>query len=233
MAWSCSACGSANDVGRVAMRRATWPPCARRAARPIGPGDRFCGECGAALVTGVRPPRAFRRPSPPADAEPVVTERRLVSVLFADLVGSTSFAEDRDPEDVRAMLTAYFEAASRRSSGTAARWRSSSATPSWRSSGTPVAHEDDAERAVRAALDVVDRVASLGLRLGVNRGPGVLTGEAVATVGAVGTGLVAATSSTPRPGCSRQPSRAPSWSARARSARRPVPSRSPRSTRSR
>ncbi len=59
--------------------------------------------------------------------------------------------------------------------------------------GAPTAHEDDAERAVRAALDIVDRVAALGAELGVTLQArvGVLTGEAVATVGAVGQGLVA------------------------------------------
>ncbi len=191
----CSACGSANDAGRKFCREcgtrlaAGCPTC----GASNGPGDRFCGECGAALD---RPaPSAAGAPGaePPADAEPVVTERRLVSVLFADLVGSTSFAEDRDPEDVRAMLTAYFEAASEaveRHGGVVEKFIGDAVMAVW---GTPVAHEDDAERAVRAGLDVVDRVASLGLRLGVNLRArvGVLTGEAVATVGAVGQGLVA------------------------------------------
>ena len=88
-----------------------------------------------------------------------VSERRLVSVLFADLVGFTTLAEDRDPEDVRELLTRYFEMA--RDDHRALRRdasRSSSATPSWPSWGTPTAHEDDAERAVRAGLELVDAV---------------------------------------------------------------------------
>ena len=121
------------------------------------------------------------------------TERRLVSVLFADLVGSTSFAEGRDPEDVRAMLGRYFDAAAEaveRHGGMVEKFIGDAVMAVW---GTPVAHEDDAERAVRSALDIVDRVAALGVDLGIRLQArvGVLTGEAVATVGAVGQGLVA------------------------------------------
>ena len=75
------------------------------------------------------------------------------------------------------------------SNGTAARWRSSSAMPSWPSGERPTAHEDDAERAVRAALDLVDAVKALGP--GVQARAGVLTGEAAVTLGAVDQGMVA------------------------------------------
>jgi class 3 adenylate cyclase len=121
------------------------------------------------------------------------TERRLVSVLFADLVGSTAFAEGRDPEDVRALLGEYFATASEaieRHGGVVEKFIGDAVMAVW---GTPVAHEDDAERAVRSALDIVDRVAALGAHMGVTLQArvGVLTGEAVAAVGAVGQGLVA------------------------------------------
>src|SRR4051794_41956480 len=66
------------------------------------PGDHFCGDCGAALGNA---PVPAARPS----AQAPVPERRLVSVLFADLVGFTTMSEHRDPEDVSALLSQYFE----------------------------------------------------------------------------------------------------------------------------
>ncbi|HYX10907.1 MAG TPA: adenylate/guanylate cyclase domain-containing protein, partial [Candidatus Acidoferrum sp.] len=77
-------------------------------------------------------------------------ERRLVSVLFADLVGFTPFAEERDAEDVRDTLTRYFELASDvigRYGGIVEKFIGDAVMAVW---GTPTAREDDAERAVRA-----------------------------------------------------------------------------------
>ena len=93
----------------------SWRP--RRRPRPCRIGGGHDG--GEARPSGPR-----RGHAPPS------AERRLVSVLFADLVGFTPFAEERDAEDVREMLSRYFELASRRHrAATAARSRSSSATP--------------------------------------------------------------------------------------------------------
>src|SRR5579862_128010 len=61
------------------------------------PGERFCGSCGAALASVAQP------------AEAPIAERRLVSVLFADLVGFTPLSEARDPEEVREILSRYFD----------------------------------------------------------------------------------------------------------------------------
>ena len=192
----CSSCHTENESSRKFCRE-----CGQRLAvvcpscgAPNAADDKFCGECGTPIAAALP-----RSPDSPA-AEPSGptaggggTERRLVTVLFADLVGSTSFAEGRDPEDVRAMLGQYFDAASEaveRHGGTVEKFIGDAVMAVW---GTPVAHEDDAERAVRSALDVVDRVAALGVQLGVplQARVGVLTGEAVATVGAVDQGLVA------------------------------------------
>ena len=120
------------------------------------------------------------------------TERRVVSVLFVDLVGFTTFSEGRDAEDVRTMLTHYFDAASdavQRHGGTVEKFIGDAVMAVW---GTPVAHEDDAERAVRSALEIVDRVEALGASLDLNlmARAGVLTGEAVAVLGAVDQGFV-------------------------------------------
>jgi class 3 adenylate cyclase/tetratricopeptide (TPR) repeat protein len=118
-----------------------------------------------------------------------VSERRLVSVLFADLVGFTQLAEGRDPEGVRELLSRYFDLAREvieRYGGTVEKFIGDAVMAVW---GAPVAHEDDAERAVRAALDLLDGIGSLGS--GIAARAGVLTGEAAVTIGAVGQGMVA------------------------------------------
>jgi class 3 adenylate cyclase/tetratricopeptide (TPR) repeat protein len=118
-----------------------------------------------------------------------VAERRVVSILFADLIGFTPFAEERDAEEVRDTLTRYFELASdviRRYGGTVEKFIGDAIMAVW---GAPTAHEDDAERAVRAGLDLVDAVRSLGPN--VQARAAVLTGEAAVTLGAVNQGMVA------------------------------------------
>ncbi|MET0773130.1 MAG: adenylate/guanylate cyclase domain-containing protein, partial [Candidatus Limnocylindrales bacterium] len=163
----------------------------------VQPGMRFCGQCGT-RVTGSSPaePAAARAPGVPATE----VERRLVSVLFADLVGSTSTAEGRDPEEVREALTRYFEVAEQvigRYGGTVEKFIGDAVMAVW---GTPTAHEDDAERAVRAALDMVDAVHAIESPGGGKDGehaPGmrlraaVMTGDAAVTLGAAGQGMVA------------------------------------------
>jgi class 3 adenylate cyclase/tetratricopeptide (TPR) repeat protein len=123
-----------------------------------------------------------------------VSERRLVTVLFADLVGFTTISEARDPESTRELLSAYFEASRQvieRYGGIVEKFIGDAVMAVW---GTPVAHEDDAERAVRAALDLVERVHALGLETGIpglEARAGVLTGEAAVTLGAQSQGMVA------------------------------------------
>lgn len=161
---------------------------------PTQPGSRFCGQCGTALV-----PASGGRPTADATASPREVERRLVSVLFADLVGSTGHAEGRDPEDVRESLTRYFEVAEQvigRYGGTVEKFIGDAVMAVW---GTPTAHEDDAERAVRAALDMVDAVAAIELPPTPDARPpsrmqlraAVMTGDAAVTLGANGQGMVA------------------------------------------
>lgn len=149
------------------------------------PGQKFCGECGEAL-TAV----SADAPVGPVD-EP--GERRLVSVLFADLVGFTPFSESRDPEEVRAMLTRYFDRAQtivERFGGEIDKFIGDAVTAFW---GARQAQEDDAERAVRAALELVDAVDELGAEIGVPDlalRAGVLTGETSVGAGGNEKGLV-------------------------------------------
>ena len=106
----------------------------------------------------------------------------------------TSFSEGRDAEDVRELLSRYFEAARtviERYGGMVEKFIGDAVMAVW---GTPVAQEDDAERAVRAALDLLAAVAALGADVGapeLQARAGVLTGEAAVTLGAEGQGMVA------------------------------------------
>ena len=134
------------------------------------------------------------RPAPPAATaapgrEAPIAERRLVSVLFADLVGFTTLSESRDAEATRDLLSRYFELARTliaRYGGTVEKFIGDAVMAVW---GTPVATESDAERAVRAALDLVASIPELDP--GLQARAGVLTGEAAVTIGAEGEGMVA------------------------------------------
>ena len=154
---------------------------------PNAPGVKFCGECGTALTAS-----ATAAPSAPASTP--AAERRLVSVLFADLVGFTAASESRDAEETRELLSRYFDACRRLIElygGTVEKFIGDAVMAVW---GTPTATEDDAERAVRAALDLVAAVSALGDEVGaadLAARAGVLTGEAAVTLGAEGQGMVA------------------------------------------
>ncbi|HLF68676.1 MAG TPA: adenylate/guanylate cyclase domain-containing protein, partial [Gaiellaceae bacterium] len=117
-----------------------------------------------------------------------------MSVLFADLVGFTAASEQRDAEDTRELLSRYFDTSRRLIElygGTVEKFIGDAVMAVW---GTPVATEDDAERAVRAALDLVAAVSALGDEVGFSElraRAGVLTGEAAVTIGAEGQGMVA------------------------------------------
>jgi class 3 adenylate cyclase/predicted ATPase len=190
---TCASCGTENRPGRKFCSSCGAP--LARACPACGaanePGDAFCGECGAALGAAASPGASPAAPA--ARAEPAA-ERRLVSVLFADLVGFTPLSESRDPEEVRELLSRYFDTARRLIGlygGTVEKFIGDAVMAVW---GTPVATEDDAERAVRAGLDLVAAVSALGQEVDapeLRLRAGVLTGEAAVTLGAEGEGMVA------------------------------------------
>ena len=133
----------------------------------------FCPFCGAAL--GERPP------VPPHE------ERKIVTVLFCDLVGFTAASEAQDPEDVRARIRPYHARLRQeieRYGGTVEKFIGDAVMAVF---GAPTAHEDDAERAVRSGLRIVEAIeelneqdASLSLQVRV----GINTGEAVVALDA-------------------------------------------------
>jgi class 3 adenylate cyclase/tetratricopeptide (TPR) repeat protein len=162
--------------------------------KPLTPGKRFCRYCGATLFEAA-PALAAAAPVP--DAQPgreSAAERRVCSVLFCDVVGFTPLSESRDPEAVRELLSQYFAVARTvisRYGGVVEKFIGDAVMAVW---GTPVATEGDAERAVRAALDLVAAVAELGAESGLPglaARAGVVTGEVAVNLGAVGEGMVA------------------------------------------
>jgi class 3 adenylate cyclase/tetratricopeptide (TPR) repeat protein len=163
LARTCPSCGSANPAA-----------------------GKFCGECGSALGGPAQLAEA------PATGEQGATERRLVSVLFCDLVSFTTLSESRDAEDMRTLMSSYFETARaviERHGGVVEKFIGDAVMAVW---GAPVTHEDDAERAVRAGLELADAVAALGVSTGtpLQARVGVRTGEAATSPGSGNQGMV-------------------------------------------
>ena len=140
---------------------------------PVSPGARFCANCGAQL--GELTDRG--------------EQRKVVSILFADVTGSTSLGEQLDPERLRALLGSYFgEMAQVIQSwgGTVEKYIGDAIMAVF---GVPIVREDDAERALRAALEMSERLEALNAeferdhRVRLQIRTGVNTGEVVAPVG--------------------------------------------------
>jgi len=138
-------------------------------------GDRYCGGCGRLLAdTGVTPPVEGRSEAPEGD-------RRPVSVLFCDLVGYTRLSSELDPEDVHALLERFFtlvDAVVDRFGGTIDKHIGDAAMALF---GAPVAHGNDAERAVRAAMQIHASLSELNSSPPLTAHIGVATGEVVAS----------------------------------------------------
>ncbi len=152
------------------------------------PTMRFCGACGKAL--GGAAPRTTARRRRRVVASPA--ERRQLTIMFCDLVGSTQLSGTLDPEDLGRLVLAYREAAIgaiKRHGGTIGRFIGDGLLIYF---GFPTAHEDDPHRAVRAGLGVLAAMRELNARLAAKAMPalhiriGIHTG--LAMVGDLGTG---------------------------------------------
>jgi class 3 adenylate cyclase/tetratricopeptide (TPR) repeat protein len=187
----CSACGAANPEearfcaacgGRLAPP-ASCPGC----GASIRPEHRFCNACGTPLTAGAPGPTAPARPAETA------SERKVVTIVFADLVGSTALHERLDAESVRRFMDAYYQAmrgAVESHGGTVTQLLGDGVKAVF---GAPRVAEDDAIRAVRAAVAMQRVFAALaeaqaravgrtGLRVAVNTGE-VVASEAAEIIG--------------------------------------------------
>ena len=192
-AMTCSACGAEvhRDARFCAHCGAALEQVCPACQTPVSPDARFCSSCGAVLDTAAAPPVP-------------VEERKVVTVVYADLVGSTAAADGADPEDVRARLGRYHARLRRELEllgGSVEKFIGDAVVGLF---GAPVAHEDDPERAVRAAFAIHDGIADLNaadpslaleVRIGVNTGEALVsltaaaeTGEGVAAGDVMNTG---------------------------------------------
>lgn len=231
----CEACGKESPAGAKfcgecgAPLRLRCPSCATENL----PKAKFCTECGdsMAAVTGAWPVMKIEPPAaatPPVAQAPVPAEaeRRQLTVMFCDLANSTQLSQFLDPEDLRELICAYQESCAQvveRFGGTIAQYLGDGILVYF---GYPSAHEDDALRAVRAAIGILDAMGSLradarakapeelAVRIGIH------TGRVV--VGDVGGGRGGSSSPSATPPTSRRASRASPSGTRSRSARPPT-----------
>src|SRR2546423_2771558 len=169
----CASCGAESpaDARFCASCGAPFASSCPSCGTELPPAARFCPSCGAAIEAG------------PVAGE----ERKLVTVLFADVTGSTSLGERLDPEHLREVMSSFFEAMREEieaEGGTVEKFIGDAVMAAV---GVPTAHEDDPARALRAALRMQGRLeevnedlrtthdVALAIRIGVN------TGEVVAT----------------------------------------------------
>ena len=155
----CPRCGAnvANGKSFCGECGSPLPLACRACGSENPPGKKFCADCGTALQARPSEQHEFAAPK---HRQPVA-DRRQLTVMFVDLVGSTMLGNRLDPEDLRKVITAYQECITSivaRFDGFVARYMGDGALIYF---GFPQAHEDDAERAVHAGLAIVDAVCHL------------------------------------------------------------------------
>ena len=135
-------------------------------------GSRFCNACGAGLTSDSTAPQITdipatklpsSAPSPQPKQEAYAGERRQLTVMFCDLVGSTALSEQLDPEDLQALVRAYQQASAeviQQYDGHIAQYLGDGLLVYF---GYPIAHEDEAIRAVRAGLGILEAMQSLNV----------------------------------------------------------------------
>src|SRR6516225_2536167 len=160
----CSKCGADNRQGRKFCAECGAPlaaTCAKCGA-VNEPNEKFCGECGAALTEAARRSASEDTPISVSGGG----ERRHLTVLFCDLVGSTEIAAQLDPEEWRELVAGYHRAVAEavtRYGGHVAKYLGDGVMAYF---GWPEAHDNDAERAARAGLAILDALSKLNEQSG-------------------------------------------------------------------
>jgi class 3 adenylate cyclase/tetratricopeptide (TPR) repeat protein len=182
----CSNCGSDNPAGKKFCSECGagfsrgCPQCGAENA----PAAKFCGDCGAELSPPVQPPVPE---ASPVQLREVAGERRHLTVLFCDLVGSTGIAAQLDPEEWRDTVAGYQRTAAEaitRFGGHVAKYLGDGVMAFF---GYPEAHDDETERATRAGLAIIDDIAKLNEQPGrtkLSARVGIHSGAVVVGVGA-------------------------------------------------
>ena len=205
-----TACGFENPPGAQFCGSCGQPLAltCRRCGTEVPAGFSFCTACGSPMTGGpshhLQPAETGIRADPlgavaeerasHAETGSAPSERRLVSVLFCDLEDFTGLAEALDPEEVRDVLSRYFESAREivaRYGGTIEKFIGDAVVAVW---GSPLAREDDAERAVRAALEIVAAVTTMrsaAFPRALAARAAVATGESAVVIGLADQGMVA------------------------------------------
>lgn len=166
----CSNCGSENPAGKKFCSDcgAQLPKGCPQCGAANSSAARFCGDCGAPLSTPVGTPARETSPIQPRE---IAGERRHLTVLFCDLAGSTEISAQLDPEEWRELAADYHRAAAEvitRFGGYVAKYLGDGVLAYF---GWPEAHDNDAERAARAGLAMIDTVGALNRRDAANRRP--------------------------------------------------------------
>src|SRR6266851_2039172 len=173
----CPKCGTDNPAGNKFCGQcgAALPQGCPRCGAESVPTAKFCGECGATLAQPTDVPTS----TIPPDETRQTGERRHLTILFCDLVGSVTLAAQVDPEEWRATVEGYQRAAAEavtRFGGEVVRYVGDGIMAFF---GYPVAHDNDAERAARAGLAILDAIAQLNqqpahaqlaVRIGIDSG---------------------------------------------------------------
>ena len=156
----CSKCAAENREGRKFCAECGAPlntRCASCGAENEA-AEKFCGECGAPLSAPISPSVSA---TPPVQSPEIPDERRHLTILFCDLVGSTTLTAQLDPEEWRETVAGYHRIAAEaitRFDGHVAKYLGDGVMAYF---GWPAAHDNDAERAARAGLAILDAIAKL------------------------------------------------------------------------
>jgi class 3 adenylate cyclase len=181
----CSSCNFDNAAGKKFCIRCgvalsvRCPKCSSENPREAS----FCGDCGAGLILQAKAEADEHSHNIIVDQHAAEGERRHLTVLFCDLVGSTEIASHLDPEEWREIVGEYHRAAAQaieRFGGHVAQYLGDGVMAFF---GYPEAHDNDAERAVRAGLTILDAISklnehpthpTLSARIGIDSGPVVV-----------------------------------------------------------